>query len=201
MSIRALIFDVGGVLLHLPNETRQRHWESTFGLTEGAIDQALWGTELSTQATLGKVHSDEVWAFLAAKLNLTHEQLHLIQHKYFVDEYLDPAMKQLLVRLRPHYKLALLTNAWSDARYVLTEKFPLSQLIDEMIISAEVGLAKPDPAIYHLTLQRLNVQPHEALFIDNKQRNIAAAQALGITCILFQSSAQVIAAIQQLVAR
>jgi epoxide hydrolase-like predicted phosphatase len=200
MAIHALIFDVGGVLLQLPNDLRQRQWESDFGLAEGAIDQALWGTDLSIQATLGQIDSEAVWTWLATTLNLTAEQRQLIQHKYYVDEYLDPAMEQLLRQLRPQYKLALLTNAWSDARSVFTEKFPLSQLVDDMIISAEVGLAKPDPAIYTLALQRLGVKPEEALFIDNKTRNTVVAQRLGIASIVFQSSAQAIAEIQHAIA-
>ena len=94
-------------------------------------------------------------------------------------------------------RLALLTNAWSDARSLLTDRFLLSQLVDEMVISAEVGLAKPDPAIYHLTLNRLGVGPQEALFVDNKLRNTAAAEALGIPAIIFHTSTQAIAAVER----
>lgn len=196
MALRAVIFDVGGVLLHLPNNRRQCQWETEFGLAEGAIDQALWATDLANQARLGHIQSDDVWRLLATHLHLTRDQIQRIQQTYFVDEYLDPAMEQLLQDLRPHFQLALLTNAWSDARSTLTKKFSLSTMVDDMIISAEVGFAKPDPAIYHLTLQRLGIEPKEALFIDDKVRNTVAAQRVGIASIVFQSSAQVIEEIQ-----
>ena len=65
-----------------------------------------------------------------------------------------------------------------------------------VVISAEVGMAKPDPAIYRLMLSRLHEAPAEVLFIDNKARNTLAAAALGIPSIVFQHSAPAIAAIQ-----
>jgi putative hydrolase of the HAD superfamily len=197
MTIRALIFDVGGVLLQLPNSERQQRWEQQFSLADGAIAQALWGTDLAAQATLGRISSDQVWSGLGQTLALTADQLDQVRQKYFVDEYLDAAMEALLRRLRPHYQLALLTNAWSDSRSVLTEKFALSRFVDEIVISAEVGLAKPDPAIYQLTLERLGRAADEALFVDDKLRNTIAAEKLGIASILFENSTQAIAAIEQ----
>jgi putative hydrolase of the HAD superfamily len=159
MPRRALIFDVGGVLLRVPPHPQQREWEQQFGLADGAIDNALWGGDLSRRATLGQIQPDEVWSQLGQRLGLDAGQVAFVRANYFAEEYLDPAMERLLRSLRSSYRLALLTNAWLGVRPVLTEKFPLSQLVDEIVISAEVGLAKPDPAIYHLTLARLGVAP------------------------------------------
>jgi len=57
-------------------------------------------------------------------------------------------------------------------------------------ISAEVGLRKPDPRIYQLTLRRLQLEPGETLFIDDKVRNVEGARVLGMEGILFESPAQ-----------
>jgi epoxide hydrolase-like predicted phosphatase len=188
MTTRALIFDVGGVLLRVPAHTQQHLWEQQFGLAPGAIDRALWGTELSKRATLGQIEPDEVWSQLGPALGLSAEQVAFVRTNYFTEEYLDPAMEAFLRSLRPHYRLTLLTNAWLDVRPVLTKKFPLGRLVDEIVISAEVGLAKPDPAIYRLTLAQLGVAPDEALFIDDKLRNVEAAKALGIRSIHFRDA-------------
>ncbi|HEY7431537.1 MAG TPA: HAD-IA family hydrolase, partial [Streptosporangiaceae bacterium] len=67
---------------------------------------------------------------------------------------------------------------------------------DVFIYSHEVGFTKPDPCIYQLAWQRLGVQPHELIFLDDVQRNVAAARALGIHAILYTSTAQSIADIQ-----
>lgn len=198
MTIRALIFDVGGVLLHLPHRTVQATWEQRLGLPPHAIGAALWGSEIGRQATLGRVAPEEVWAAMGRTLDLTLAQVALIQETCFADEELDPVMVALLQRLRPHYRLALLTNAWRGGRHVLTERFPLAPLVDDIVISAEVGLAKPDPAIYRLALDRLEVAPHEALFVDDKERNTRAAANLGIVTVCFETTPQTIGAIERL---
>ncbi|MEI7770665.1 MAG: HAD family phosphatase [Chloroflexales bacterium] len=196
MAIRALILDVGGVLLQLAPAERERRWEQRLGLAPGAMARALVGTNLTARATRGQVSAEAIWALLGQRLALTADQLHQIQHRYLHEEGLDPAMVALLRQLRPRYRLALLTNAWSDARAVLSARFGLDQLVDTIVISAEVGMAKPDPAMYRLTLDCLDVAPQETLFVDNKARNTLAAAALGIPSIVFQHSAQAIAAIQ-----
>jgi epoxide hydrolase-like predicted phosphatase len=196
MAIRALILDVGGVLLQLASVERERRWEQRLGLVPGAMARALAGTSLTARATRGQVSAEAIWALLGQRLALTADQLHQIQHRYLPEEGLDPAMVALLRQLRPRYHLALLTNAWSDAHAVLSARFGLDQLVDTIVISAEVGMAKPDPAMYRLTLDCLDVAPQETLFVDNKARNTLAAAALGIPSIVFQHSAQAIAAIQ-----
>jgi epoxide hydrolase-like predicted phosphatase len=69
--------------------------------------------------------------------------------------------------------------------------------VDFIIYSHEVGLAKPDPRIYALTSQRLGVQPHEIVFLDDAERNVAAAAASGFHAILYQNTAQAIAEIDR----
>ncbi|MEI7645315.1 MAG: HAD family hydrolase [Chloroflexales bacterium] len=156
MAIRALILDVGGVLLQLAPAERERRWEQRLGLAPGEMARALTGTNLMARATRGQVSAEAIWALLGQRLALTADQLHQIQHRYLPEEGLDPAMVALLRQLRPRYHLALLTNAWSDARAVLSARFGLDQLVDTIVISAEVGMAKPDPAMYHLILDCLD---------------------------------------------
>ncbi len=70
-------------------------------------------------------------------------------------------------------------------------------MFDDMIFSAEVGLANPDRRIYELAVERLNVPPAEALFIDDVQENIEAAQAIGMVGIRFTDTEQTITEIEQ----
>ena len=69
---------------------------------------------------------------------------------------------------------------------------------DHIIVSADVGLIKPDPRIYQLSLERVGCQAHEAIFIDDRKINIDAAQALGIKGILFKSKAKTIATLSRI---
>jgi HAD superfamily hydrolase (TIGR01509 family) len=66
----------------------------------------------------------------------------------------------------------------------------LAETFEVAISSAAVRLAKPDPAIYHLVLQKLDVRPAEALLIDDLTRNTHAAESIGLPCIVFQSPEQ-----------
>jgi epoxide hydrolase-like predicted phosphatase len=84
----------------------------------------------------------------------------------------------------------LLSNAWSEARKETEERFHLLDVFDVQVYSAEVHLAKPDPRIYKLALERLGVQPQEAIFVDDSPENIEAAKALGIHGVRFEDSQQ-----------
>jgi putative hydrolase of the HAD superfamily len=75
-------------------------------------------------------------------------------------------------------------------RQVLTERWKIADAFDELIISAEVGIAKPDPRIYHLALERLGVAAGEAVFVDDFLENIDAAQALGLHTVHFRNPDQ-----------
>jgi epoxide hydrolase-like predicted phosphatase len=111
-------------------------------------------------------------------------------------EQLNADLVSFIIRLRPHYKLASICNGGS--REALNRKFNLDKFFDLMVFDSEEGISKPDPRIYHLTLQRLNIQPYEAIFVDDKHRNLDTAQQLGIHTVLFGNSSQTITDIQHL---
>ncbi len=94
--------------------------------------------------------------------------------------------------LRPRYKTALLSNAWSDFRGVLSERWKITDAFDEMVISAEVGIVKPDARIYRLALERLQVAPHELVFVDDFIENIDGGKAVGLHTIHFRTPQQAI---------
>jgi len=84
----------------------------------------------------------------------------------------------------------LLSNAFSDLRRVVTETWMFADAFDEMVISAEVGVVKPDPRIYHLALERLEASPEAAVFIDDFRRNVEGARAVGLNAIHFKDPGQ-----------
>jgi putative hydrolase of the HAD superfamily len=70
-------------------------------------------------------------------------------------------------------------------------------VFDVIVFSAEVGLAKPDRRIYQLALDRLRVQSAEAIFIDDVQENVEAAQAIGMAAIRFENTEQTMTKIER----
>lgn len=102
--------------------------------------------------------------------------------------------------LRPHYKTALLSNAWSGARESVTRMFRIDEFADAMFFSAEEGVAKPDSAFYHVAINWSGVAPQEIVFVDDRLENIEAANSIGMQGILYQDNAQTIADVRSCLA-
>ncbi len=107
-------------------------------------------------------------------------------------------MADLVRRLHGPYRTGLLSNA-SDAvtPAFIAERYGLGGLFDVEIVSALVGLAKPDPAIFRLALERLGTAPEATIFVDDYPPNVAAAAALGIQALHFTGYEALIAELEQ----
>ena len=104
---------------------------------------------------------------------------------------MDTGLVDFIRGLHGEYKTALLSNAFSDLRFMLTERWKFTDAFDVIVISSEEGLIKPDPRIYQLLLERLQVAPQEAVFVDDFIANVEGAQAIGMHAIQFLNSSQI----------
>ena len=189
-TIKAIIFDFGGVLIGPRSEEEHRYWAERLGLRPGQVGDILYGGEEWALVKVGAISEDEFWQRVGPKLGLhTAEEIDRFRQEYFAGdtERLDRQLVDLAQELRGKYKLAVLSNASGVVEDLLRERFGIRDLFDVVIDSACVGLAKPDRAIYELALERVGVAPDEAVFIDDLARNAAAAAALGIHAIHHQN--------------
>jgi epoxide hydrolase-like predicted phosphatase len=92
-------------------------------------------------------------------------------------------------------KTGLVSNSWSTSHY---DRGMLEELFDTAVISAEVGLHKPQPEIYRLAAERIAEPPERCVFVDDLRENCAGAEAVGMTAILHRSPAESIARIEEL---
>ena len=100
----------------------------------------------------------------------------------------DQATVALIRELKSRYRVVLLSNAMSGyLRYAL-DKCGIADLFDDVIVSAEVKLVKPDPAIFRLALERAGVDAKNALMIDDVEKNLDGAKAVGIDGFLFRDA-------------
>jgi putative hydrolase of the HAD superfamily len=196
MMMRAVIFDFGGVLEHGAGVSRQRVWEERLGLTPGSLAVEVWQSPVATWARVGRAQPEEVWAYLRERFGLGAQEIAELQRDLYWGEQLDEELVAFLHSLRPHFKTAILSNCWSGARAVLEERYGLSTVVDALILSYEVGIAKPDVRIFALAAARLGVLPREAVFVDDVAPNVTAAQAAGMTSVRFESTEQTIAAVR-----
>lgn len=192
MAIRAIILDVGGVIVHERDQTGRSKWEALLGLPPGQLTRLVFGTEAAAGAALGQVTERMVWAQVGRSLGLTDEQTYELQRDFWSSEQLDTTFVQFIQGLRPQHRIAILSNAWSDARSIHKDKFKFDSWVDLAVYSAEVKLLKPDPQIYQLVLSGLELAAEECIFVDDKLENVQAAQALGMHGIWFRDARQTI---------
>ena len=191
VAIRAIIFDMGGVILRSRDETPRIRLAQTLGWTHEELIQFVFGSETARKATVGEITEEQHWESLRFRLGISPEEMHTFQETFWEGDFVDRELLGFIGGLRREYKTGLLSNAWSGARKAVTEKYHALDVFDISIFSAEAGCAKPDPAIYWMILNQLGVQPPEAIFVDDYTPNVEAAAALGIHAIRFINLEQV----------
>lgn len=201
--IKAIIFDMGGVFIRNRSAKEWQALESQFGLAPGELGRLLYGGEEWKLSRVGAITDDEYWLRVGVKLGLeTPAQKQDFQRMLFdrEGERLDTGLVSLARQLRERHQVALLSNASDQLEYFLEKKLGIADLFDVVINSARVGLAKPDPAIYELTLERLGITPQEAVFVDDKAHNVISAAQVGIHAIHHVTFERTAAQIQALLA-
>ncbi len=198
MPIRAVIFDIGGVLIQEMDLDMGGKWDARKGLVPGELTQRFIDSGAPNLALIGAISRREAWKRIGASIGLTDEEVQEYECELWAQCYLYIEMAQFLKSLRPRYKTATLSNDWQGARDENNRRFGLAAAIqvELMVYSAEEGIAKPDPRIYQITCDRLDVTAQEALFLDNSYACVQAAQRLGMYGIHFKDSAQAIADVQ-----
>ena len=200
MIIRAVIFDFGGVIVRTEDHSPRLKWSERLSVTPEVLSATVFDSEAAAEATIGRVPAEAVWAHVAATLDLDAATLAQLRSEFFAGDRSDDALVAFLRGLRPAYKTGILSNAWSDGRQIIAGKFALGDAADDLVISAEVGLAKPDPRIYELATTRLGVRPEETVFVDDFVRNIDGARRFGMQAVHFRNREQAIAEVRSLLA-
>jgi epoxide hydrolase-like predicted phosphatase len=190
--IRALITDFGGVLVRTRSDASRRGLEQRLGLPLHTLDDRVFSSPLSQRAQHGAISEADFWLEIERELDLARVGLtwSAFRTEFFVDDFLDEDLMTLIRGVRPALKTGLISNAWSGLRQIIQTHFPIIDAFDTLVISAEEKLMKPDPRIYQLALDRLDVRADEAIFLDDVMVNIDACNALGMQGVYFQSSGQ-----------
>ena len=200
MVIRAVVFDIGGVLEITPDLGVDRHWETRLGLPSGGILDRM--RDVWRGGSIGTIALDDVHEALRDRLGLDDDKL----AQYMADlwrEYLGTANTELIEyarRLRPRYRTGIVSNSFVGAREREQAAYGFEDLVDEIVYSHEAGMSKPDPRIYALVCSRLNVRHDETVFLDDTGVCVAGAREAGIHAVHYRDNAQAIAEIEKLLA-
>ncbi len=198
MTIQAIIFDFGSVLVQMGNEAPRQALAEQLGVPLKALYRLIFDSETARRAMVGELTIEQHWQSVGEALGMPLEALPAVKAQFWSADLVNHELVEYIRTLRPAYKVGLLSNAWNDLRHVMQERFHFDGLFDDLVISAEVGLAKPDPRIFQLAVERLGVQPSEAVFVDDVLANAEAAQRVGLQAIHYQNNAQLFNALERL---
>jgi putative hydrolase of the HAD superfamily len=189
MSIRAVFFDLGGVIVRTEYQAPRQQLAERLGMEYDDLDRIVFDSETGIQAAIGAITSQQHWESVMKRLKRPLEEMTAIRDEFFAGDILDRQILDLLRSLRQHgtHKTGLISNAWSDLRdYIVREK--MEDAFDHIIISAEVGVAKPDPKIFQIALEQAGVSPNEAVFVDDFYVNIEGCEKVGMKGIHFKDA-------------
>jgi epoxide hydrolase-like predicted phosphatase len=197
--IKAIIFDVGGVL-SLGNNSRWKKGRICVQ-TEGihadvaaklgiSIDQYLDAIDTNYSLAIeGKISNEKVLEILSKNLKTSKErlnQLYLNAYKKHFKQ--NKELFEKAVRLKKlGYKIGVLSDQWYVAEKALMPR-KLYNKFNFVIVSCQVKVRKPNTRIYKIAIKKSNFNPSEILFIDNQIWNIKPAKKLGMKTILFKDN-------------
>jgi putative hydrolase of the HAD superfamily len=196
MAIRAVVFDIGGVLEITPRTGWEARWEARLGLKPGELDERLM--EVWKAGSSGAISEAEVEQRIGEILGLSRAHVDEFMRDLW-DEYLGTLNAELaafFASLRPRYIIGILSNSFAGARRQEQQRYGFEDMCDLIIYSHEVGMRKPERRIFELTCERLGVRPDEMVFLEDVEESVVAARELGIHAVLFKDTAQAMADIQ-----
>jgi epoxide hydrolase-like predicted phosphatase len=199
-TIKAIIFDMGGVFVQTTDKNPRSNLAKKYGLDDEALSLLVFQSETAQKATIGEIDENDHWKFIGDHFGVNPLELANFQEDFWGGDTLDEDLVRFTKTLKEKYKIGLLSNAWSGARALLTRKFGFLDLFDVSVFSAEVKMAKPDPKFYFWMLNKLNVKAQEALFVDDYIENITAAKELGFKTVHFKNTIGTINKISELIA-
>lgn len=190
---QAIIFDFGGVLMRTEDRGPRTQLARRLGRTPEELEEVVFNGPSELPAALGEISAEQHWRSIAETLQISEAEIPAFQASFWGGDRLETEIVEQIRHLKQHYRTALLSNAWSDLREYLVNGLKIADAFDQMVISAEVGLIKPDPRIYHLVLERLQVPAQAAIFLDDFIQNVEGARSVGLTAIHFRSADQALA--------
>ena len=187
LALRAVIFDYGMVLTGPPDPKAHAELMRITGLPAAQFDPLYWADRHAFDE--GKLTGETYWRGILHQAGLTlppsavAELIHWDARMWMT---LNPPILEWQGALKARgFLTAILSNIGDTTQQAMEREIKWLSRFDVLVWSYRLRLAKPDPAIYRYTLEKLGLQPEETLFIDDRQVNVEAAAALGMKALIF----------------
>ena len=177
--IRAVIFDLGRVLVHFDFSLGYRQLEPLCGIPADEIPLRVAESRLAIRLESGEL----------APREFARELGELLGFEMFTKPTLIP--EALVEAIGKTHRLVLLSNTNSIHFEMLRENYPILRHFHAYVLSHEVRAMKPNPQIYQAAIEAAGCAPEECFFTDDIAEYVAGAKAVGIDAVQFQSASQI----------
>jgi len=191
-KIDAVIFDLGNVLLPFDWEIPANRFCVRTGRSRRELDDYIVTTPFVYQLGLGQIEPRKFFAIIARDFEFdgTYEEFAELWSDMFTPN--EPLLA-MAANLKGHLPRFILSNTNAIHIEFVFRRYAFIRDFEGHILSHEVGLQKPDPRIYQLTVEKFGLTPGRAVFIDDLLVNVDAARAFGLRAIHHQTNEQTFA--------
>lgn len=194
MPIKTIFFDFGGVIIQPPKKRRIDRLKKLLGIDIHPEMQKMFEnpnqSKLVQDICLGILPEEKLWEIMADKWQVKPALIQHLRKSLESKRHLNKPLIKFMAECQRQYSTAILSNAGDQSRRLMEDVFHLDDYVDDIIISAEEGVIKPDPKIYWIALERLEAKPETSLLLDDTQENVFAARDIGMKAIQFVNNDQ-----------
>ncbi|OGS00383.1 MAG: hypothetical protein A2V88_07855 [Elusimicrobia bacterium RBG_16_66_12] len=185
--VRAAFFDIGNVLLRFDARRILRRFAWAVGRHPVKVANYLWHSDIGERIERGELDGPELHAMFSQELGYrgNYAQFRVLWCDHFT---LDRGTHAVLKRTACRVPTYLLSNTNALHIDFIRARYSFPGLVRGAILSHELGLRKPDPAIYRAALKLSRTKPEETVFVDDLKPNVEAAQKLGFIAIRFRGA-------------
>ncbi|MDD4013574.1 MAG: HAD family phosphatase [Candidatus Omnitrophica bacterium] len=186
-EIKAILFDLGNVLIKLDFESVEKRYMAHGRIKEGSMIEHILDSDTMNRYMEGKIGSDAFYRKTTRhfRLDIGRTEFFRIWNSMF-SAY--PEMEDILKTLKekyPHIKLVLISNTCESHYDFIKEQFSVLRQLDDHVVSHVFGAQKPDPSIYFEALKIAGALPKDTFYADDRPDLIDAARRLGIHAFQF----------------
>jgi len=197
-EVSAVIFDLGNVLVFHDNAKLFREVSGLFGTTPESLRSKLEGSGLWERVNRGELKGDALRLALAERVGGRVPDADAFVRAWTCHFELNPPMIRLAESLVGRVRLVLLSNTHDLHVGFLRPQLPVLERFDGLVLSCEVGLVKPERAIYERALAAAGVPATKAVFFDDLEPYVEAARAAGLHAHVFRDAREAAAQLQAL---
>ncbi len=196
MQYEWVLFDLSGVLTKLALMSDEPIMVRDVSVIPSKLEQIYFTDEFDKYMLGGLSHRELVTKFLRDKnIGVSEEEFKWVYQQTI---FLMPGMDELVKRLKQKTKLAVLTNEGNEWAKWKMEATGLEDLFEAVIVSAEIGKAKPNKDFFEESMKILKTDPGKCIFVDDAEENIKAAEKMGMKGFLFKNTEKLVQELGQI---